>query len=332
MKGNKLFLYSLGSLAVLATTTVSAEEFASAPSLEGGWSGMIGGMWFVPSSDNTTYASNTSRSLNSVAENTEYFNTDGEYKLGWQAAVGYVFDNTANGIELSFRDYSSSSDSSTDVFDAQFSFSTQNANSNQGTRFQDWDLMISQFLDVGTHVQMRFLGGISYLAKLEQNTTSNYDFTTNEGIVVYDDFADESRSHFSGLGPRIGADARYDFGDGFGVVGGFSVAYLLGELENSVNQSHTETFSNSPAENFAEHSFNNDIDNHAVTNLRGNLGVDYVYYFENQDLPTLGLELGYEVDTYLDGIGDFNFAESTGIITASDVTFSGPYLNIKGVF
>ncbi len=331
MKGKKLFLYSLTSLAVIASHAVSAEEFASAPSLEGGWSGMIGGMWFVPSNDNTTYASSTSRSLNSSSENTQYFNTDGEYKLGWQAAMGYVFDNTANGIELSFRDYSSHSDSSTDVFDADFfqeQFDSQIASSNQGTKFQDWDLMVSQFLDIGTHVQMRFLGGISYLAKLEQNTTTSYDFLSHdEGFSDHDIYTNESRSHFSGLGPRVGADARYDFGDGFGVVGGFSVAYFLGELENNFTETYTD-----PDFDGYEFSDNSNIDNHAVTNLRGNLGVDYVYYFENQDLPTLGLELGYEVDTYLDGIGDFNFAESTGIITASDVTFSGPYLNIKGVF
>ncbi len=337
MKGKKLFLYSLTSLAAIASSAVSAEEFASAPSLEGGWSGMIGGVWFVPSNDNTTYAQSTSFSSGSN-EDTQYFNTDGEYKLGWQAAIGYVFDNTANGIELSFRDYSSSSDSSTDVFDPAFfqphEFDSQNASSNQGTNFQDWDLMVSQFLDIGTHVQMRFLGGISYLAKLEQNTTSYYSFTDlDDNILLTENYTNESNSHYSGLGPRIGADARYDFGDGFGIVGGFSVAYFLGELENDANDSHTEIRSNVPNEHLVfDDTFNNDIDNHAVTNLRGNLGVDYVYYFENQDLPTLGLELGYEVDTYLSGIGNYNGAESTGVITTSDVTFSGPYLNLKGVF
>jgi hypothetical protein len=326
MKRNKLFLYSLGSLAVLATTAVSAEEFASAPSLEGGWSGMIGGMLFVPSNDNSTYASGTSGSVNGPQENTQYFNTDGTYKLGWQAAVGYVFDNTANGIELSFRDYNSNTGSSTDDFDSNFSeYNSQNASSNQGTKFQDWDLMLSQFLDIGTHVQMRFLGGISYLAKLEQNTTTNYDFID---FSDKDTFTNTSRSHFSGLGPRVGADARYDFGDGFGIVGGLSVAYFLGKLENNFNQ----VFNDPDESDSYDYTDNNNIENHAVTNLRANLGVDYVYFFENQDLPTLGLELGYEVDTYLSGIGTFNFAESTGVITASDVTFSGPYLNLKGVF
>jgi hypothetical protein len=341
MKGKKLFLYSLTSLAAIASSAVSAEEFASAPSLEGGWSGMIGGFWFVPSNDNTTYAQSTSFSSGGH-EDTQYFNTDGKYKLGWQAAIGYVFDNTANGIELSFRDYSSHSDSSTDVFDPAYyqthDFDSQNASSNQGTKFQDWDLMVSQFLDIGTHVQMRFLGGISYLAKLEQNTTSNYDFSeliTGDlpTYTLYENYTNESNSHYSGVGPRIGADARYDFGDGFGIVGGFSVAYFLGELENNANDYHTESRSDLPGEHLVyDDTFNNDIDNHAVTNLRANLGVDYVYFFEDQDLPTLGLELGYEVDTYLSGIGNYNAAESTGVITASDVTFSGPYLNLKGVF
>jgi hypothetical protein len=71
-------------------------------------------------------------------------------------------------------------------------------------------------------------------------------------------------------------------------------------------------------------------DNHAVTNLRANLGIDYVYFFDNDNLSTLGLEIGYEVDTYFDGVGTTSVLGGETDVT--DVTFSGPYINIKGVF
>ncbi len=346
MKGNKLFLYSLTSLAVIASSAVSAEELATAPSLEGGWSAMLGGFLFVPSVEDQAYDVNYD-----IADgflNSTTVNDNADYDTGWQAAIGYVFDDTANGIELSYRSFDSGTDSgpsgpiNVGPSDGLFN-SADGVTSNQDNRYQNWDLMVSQFLDIGTHVQMRFLGGLSYLSELDQTTKNDLKFEFLDDLVTQGDIYDDRSSSFSGLGPRVGIDARYDFGDdleGFGIVGGASFAYFLGELNTNNDLTITGCFEDGRAPkadcNFADDAFkvganaDNQNDNHSVTNLRANLGIDYVYYFEDQDLPTLGLELGYEVDTYLDGVGSVGVLG--GEIDVTDVTYSGPYLNIKGVF
>jgi hypothetical protein len=352
MKRNKLFLYSLSSLAVIASSAVYAEEFASAPSLEGGFEAMIGGFLAVPSTDDTTYNTNLPESGDIAISN-----IDGEYKVGIQAAIGYVFPGTANAIELSWRNYDSSSSDSTS-YDAMDDYyiddkASYDVRGNQGNRYEDWDLMISQYLDIGTHVQMRLLGGISYLSELDQTTSIDsietgyvdcIDNSSAADIVCSETYDDETdiTSSFRGLGPRVGIDGRYDFGEdiaGFGIVGGFSVAYLLGNLDLNTNETETETYKIDGVivdEGVVYIStLPNTIENHAVTNLRANLGIDYVYFFDNEELSTLGLELGYEVDTYLDGIGQSFInpvSSASQSVNTTNITFSGPYLNLKGVF
>jgi hypothetical protein len=370
MKGKKLFLYSLGSLAVLSATAVSAQEIATAPSLEGGWSGMLGGFLFVPSTNDQAYdIINNQNEINdsdATYLNSYTVNDNFDYDTGWQAAIGYVFDNTANGIELSYRSFNSSQDFGptgpqtfddvvTPIFEEGTFNSKEGIYANTNNQYQNWDLMISQFLDIGTHVQMRFLGGLSYLSDLKQTRKNNVYLESGTGVINGDftnfsdvDVYEEASSKYSGLGPRIGIDARYDFGEdlaGFGIVGGASLAYFLGDLKNDLNSSYKGCYESAPPPpSVAQdctgegvplpfdtgYNATDQNDNHAVTNLRANLGIDYVYYFEDQDLPTLGLELGYEVDTFLNGIG--SIAADGSEVAVSDVTFSGPYLNLKGVF
>ncbi|MFA6037899.1 MAG: Lpg1974 family pore-forming outer membrane protein [Legionellales bacterium] len=345
MKRNKLFLYSLTSLAVIASSAVSAQEIATAPTLEGGFEAMIGGFLAVPSTDNTAYYTDHS------SDNSQALTTDGQYEVGIQAAIGYVFPETANAIELSWRNYDSSANNS----DSFIPSSSQQilANGDQKNSYEDWDLMISQFLDIGTHVQMRFLGGISYLSDLDQtnkSTVNNIHFNggsckekSQPACSTSANEYQEFDSSYKGLGPRVGIDGRYDFGDdieGFGIVGGFSVAYFLGNLDTSSYGSETRTMTDDTGtivdtEFVFEGSNTNTNSNHAVTNLRANLGVDYVYFFDNEELSTLGLELGYEVDTYIDGVGQSYSNPGTQAgqtLYTSNVTFSGPYLNLKGVF
>ncbi|MFA6037900.1 MAG: Lpg1974 family pore-forming outer membrane protein [Legionellales bacterium] len=350
MKRNKLFLYSLTSLAVIASSAVSAQEIATAPTLEGGFEAMIGGFLAVPSTDSTAYYTNSS-DPESPTVNSSALTTDGQYEVGIQAAIGYVFPETANAIELSWRNYDSSANNS-DSFLVTGDFDEILVNGDQKNSYEDWDLMISQFLDIGTHVQMRFLGGISYLSDLDQtNKSTTNGINLGGGACALSQPAcststndyQEFDSSYRGLGPRVGIDGRYDFGDdieGFGIVGGFSVAYFLGNLDTSSYRSETETVTNDTGtivdtEFVSAHSNTNTNSNHAVTNLRANLGVDYVYFFDNEELSTLGLELGYEVDTYIDGVGQSygNPGVQAGqTLYTSNVTFSGPYLNLKGAF
>ncbi|HLF66247.1 MAG TPA: Lpg1974 family pore-forming outer membrane protein, partial [Gammaproteobacteria bacterium] len=73
-----------------------------------------------------------------------------------------------------------------------------------------------------------------------------------------------------------------------------------------------------------------------VTNLRANIGVDYVF-FDEDDGFRLGLELGYLVDYYADAIHELSTVvaargSSLDSSNMNSLSFSGPYLNVKGAF
>lgn len=191
------------------------------------------------------------------------------------------------------------------------------------------DLLIGQFINIGDSMQMRLSGGLAYV-ELEQkrktilNATGD---TPNTGILSH------QTSTYSGLGPRLGLDTRYDFGQGFGILAGGSMAYYLGELTldlyfNPDSQDHPDS----------RNSSEDILDSHAVMNFRANFGIDYVYFFNDEERSAVGLELGYLIDYYDNGIGASNVI--AGILPAAagepayttSVSFSGPYLNLKGVF
>ncbi len=368
MKIKNIYLGSLTSLAIMATSVAHAEEMVTAPSLEGGFSGMLGGFLFTPSVNNKAYAVNRNIDADNNVLNSSTANNNANYDTGWQAAIGYVFDDTANGIELSYRSFDGSNNAGpAGPFETNFNddgfftgrgfgAQTDGTNSNQDNQYQNWDLMASQFLDIGTHMQMRFMGGVSYLMDLDQTTKLNTD--VNGYAYAYTnipkhkeinlkgdlDVYEQIKSEYSGWGPRVATDARYDFGemiDGFGIVGGASLGYYLGKQESTstlsfgadgcLSNHHIGDECNGfPIEGSAGARAEDNSDSHAVTNLRANLGIDYVYYFDNDAMSTLGLELGYEVDTYFDGVA--TISALGGDTDVTDVTFSGPYLNLKGVF
>lgn len=89
MKRNLAILAS-ALLALLSTHAVFAEEFVTAPTLEGGVTAEIGTFYAVPSTSGGTYYHDDE--LN-----------DPEYDLGVDASLGYLFEDSANSVELSYR-------------------------------------------------------------------------------------------------------------------------------------------------------------------------------------------------------------------------------------
>ncbi|MFA6037948.1 MAG: Lpg1974 family pore-forming outer membrane protein [Legionellales bacterium] len=315
MKTKNIYLSSLTSLAVMACAVASANENVYVPELEGGITASVGAWIATPSS---TEIATIARSDEAV----EALNVTPGYDVGIEASLGYIFEDTANGIEFFFRNFDTN-DTSDFISDNAFTPSpgdTVLVNNNVGYELTAFDLMINQFMNIGQHMQMRFGAGASYV-ELEQNDNINFSSETTTA------FAQQS-SEYKGWGPRLAIDARYDFGDdiqGLGLVAGGSVAYFLGDLDSSSPQL---VGTSEPS----LETVNNDIDNQAVTNLRGNVGVDYVYFFDNDEGSTLGLEVGYQVDYYADAVTLTQDNRSNTITNTESATFSGPYVSLKGVF
>lgn len=270
------------------------------PVLEGGFSATIGALYLVPTSDNQSYGVNVTPDALSV------LNFDTDYEFGLDVVLGYIFPETANAIELFYRELSTSDDAThTVLIDDEIE---ESLHGDISYDLNAVDLMISQFIDVGHFMQMRFLGGLSYL-----------DLSQNKKVHRHDDEVNiKNDSDFNGLGLRVGVDGRYDFGSGFGIVGGGSAAYYMGELDIS---GHSDDVA-----------LEDNRDNHTVANFRANLGIDYVFFMGNEaeEHSTLGFELGYLFDYYNDAAGDIA-ADGLNLDTFA-VSFNGPYFNLKGIF
>jgi hypothetical protein len=322
---------AITSLTFFMASAASAEQVVVVPTLEGGLTASIGTFYATPSTGDYNYANNFVTYGGAYPEsNTPVYNTT-DYDFGWEVSLGYVFEETANGVELSYRGLHSSSDASTisdgsvDNIIAPPGGGVDNHYASADNKltydFDTIDLMFSQFVDFGNYVQMRFSGGLAY-AFIKQKSHTDFVGDGTEGVQ-------NTESKFQGLGPRVGSDGRYDFGDGFGIVGGASLAYLLGKLDSS-NEFYDVTT------NVKTWDYHEDVSNHAVLNVRANLGVDYVYFFNNDEGSTLGLEVGYLADYYVEAVNEITggyeaqqYGPSSVLQSAS---FAGPYVNLKGVF
>jgi hypothetical protein len=320
-------LCGLGALTLAHSAYAHEEEKenllgnpVSTPVFEGGVTASIGTFYVTPSAENEYYGASLNSNVEEDISAASVLNVDPGYDFGIQATLGYIFENTANGIELSFRNITTSDSDSAAGIELNGSIDEPgDLHSNLGYELNAFDLMISQFIDIGNNMQMRFAGGLAYV-ELEQ--TQDTSFEPLDPAAT--DSAANNKSEFTGWGPRLGIDARYDFGQGFGIVAGGSVAYFLGELTID-----STLFAHDLPNQESLH-VQNEIDSHGVTNLRGNLGIDYVFFFDDE-ASTLGLELGYLADYYADGVGNLNGIDFATIDNFA-TTFSGPYVNLKGVF
>lgn len=71
-----------------------AQQMVTVPELEGGFTASVGTFYAVPSTNgqNSNFSSGNSN-----------INNNNDYQFGTQGSVGYIFDNSSNGIEISNR-------------------------------------------------------------------------------------------------------------------------------------------------------------------------------------------------------------------------------------
>lgn len=125
-------------------------------------------------------------------------------------------------------------------------------------------------------------------------------------------------SDFDGVGPMLSVDGEYGLPYGFGLVGYFDYAPIVGQ-----SQAHSYVYT------FSFASPKRDRIVHSVTTK---LGINYAYNFSNT-LSAI-LEAGYQVNEYINAFdiirGNINFAGDqriTGLETTS-FGFRGPYLSL----
>jgi len=303
-----------------------------------------------------------------------------DYNFGFRVGLGYIFPDSGNDVQLNWVHFNHSDDTSTTTNDAgevlttgfgvplinlgngvttpgflidPLTFSNlvggaPAASSSSDFKYDQVNLDVGQYLDVGTRLRLRMFGGLSY-ARVENNLSNSYfaGYNVSSATDVEDpiDFDatyaenDTLDSKFTGIGPRFGVDSSYHIANCFGFVAHVAGALYVGKVDSSTNQNITITALDNnadPGDTFAtvtdvlDSSINTTTDNQwrVVPAFDAKLGLDYTYIAQNQSM--FSIEAGYQWTQYIDAVDRLNNTALGGVYkTTSSVGFDGPYLTLN---
>jgi hypothetical protein len=308
---------SLGAYAALPTSAAPFQVVV--PNLKSGVELTLEGLYVQPTSSdlgyNTLFTFPNSNN-NNVNATVNYLKP--KFDFGFRAAVGYIFPNSGNDVQLSWTHFDHSDNDSSALFPTfTFNFNevptTVSAPSSTETTFKydAVDLDVGQYVSIGTRLQTRLFFGLRG-AQLKQDTTTtralalDFNFRETSASAMFVN-TESSNSKFVGLGPRAGIDASYHVGDCFGIVGHFAGALLVGNVDADTTSASTATFvppGNAQPTSFSfTDTYTADTQTRVVPAFDAKLGVDYTFPF-NKSLEdsSISIEAGYQVTQYIDPI------------------------------
>jgi hypothetical protein len=302
------------------------------------------------------------------------------FDWGWATIqAGYIFEGTSNDVSIDYwhlgtldkRTVSGNvtdlliplTATSTDINLSNFVLQPNLINSRPGFDFNQVDLEVGQYINLGSRWQFHPMAGLQY-SRINQRIDSQSFLSLNllandvgatGPFTVPVNTISALNSTFNGIGPRLELNANYNAGYGFGVEGQFSTAVLVGRFTSTFH-----TFISSPGGVFSfligdliqpfiiEDSVSVKTWR-VVTNLQGKLGVNYTYLFKNDCVSSLKVALGYQVDKYFNSLdvirtsGNLNrpqrnfetttvpaitFTPGQTIHEGADFGFHGPYVSL----
>lgn len=239
---------------------------------------------------------------------------DIDYDWGWGFKLeGSYHFSTGNDININWYHFDNDTDehflNSTNAFTSFFGTSAYPFNSEIDTKWDAVNFEFGQHVDFGEFKNIRFHGGAQYV-RIENELSQN-----PVGIPVFANF----ESKFNGLGPRVGLDMSYDWGNGFSVYANGASALLVGQ--SKFNDNFTV---GTPA--FGTFFGGNGSKTEIVPELEAKLGIQYGYTMAQGNLT---LDAGYMVVNYFNALhGSDTF---TSNLDQSDFAMHGPYVGLKWV-
>lgn len=235
-----------------------------------------------------------------------YRDADLDWGWGFRVSAAYQF-NTGNDFNVNWSRLSK-----TTRFNQQSGIGTLfvPTSFNVQPKWDQVNVEFGQHVDFGDFKNIRFHGGLQYAriqsSALVRNYVSNAVATTATPQGTY---STVGNLKFNGVGPRIGADMSYDFGNGFAVYGNGATSLLVGDTK--VNYSSTVV----PRVDGVRGS-----KTAIVPEIEAKLGLTYTYAMAQGDVS---LDAGWSFINY------FN-AQNSGSGT-TDFGLQGPYVGMKWV-
>lgn len=314
------------------------------PQQQGSWTFGAEANYFEPNND-FNYAFSEYSTVDSTGvvttRDTHTYVANANYSWGWGADVTYHLPGHGRDVTLAFTQLNSSdSDSVVSPDSATVIYPTVNGrdttvsqinpmNAALGQVTTDYDaadLSFGQMIAVGSRVNLHPFAGVRY-AYLNYNAIGQYTNTNLSTNQLTSSAEQTLQSKFQGAGPRLGSDAEMHLGGGFSLRTTLGGSLIIGSMDIS------DTYNNTA---YKDGVVSSDINNyHTVDNntrvvpeVDAKLSAMYRKNFSSD--YDLGLELGWQVTEYIDGIQN-NTLDDT-LATSSQYTnffMQGPYARIQ---
>lgn len=241
-----------------------------------------------------------STTTSGTTETTTSQNLQPDWVWGFRFAAGYYF-GTGNDLNVNWTHFVNQTDQTTvatgidPLYDARAltsyataSRSADSVSTDIDNTFNSVNFEFGQAVNFGEHVDTRFHGGLQY-AQIKQ-TLDQSDWNSSN-VAIYNE--NKVESSFDGIGPRVGMDSAYAFGNGLSVFGNVAAALLVGDLKYNTNDIRTNANGTGTTANTYNSSSTND--NAIVPEMDLKLGLNYTKSLAQGDLTA---EVGYEVANY----------------------------------
>ncbi|WED43023.1 Lpg1974 family pore-forming outer membrane protein [Legionella cardiaca] len=309
LKKTAVAVLALGSSAVFAGTMgpVCTPGNVTVPCERTAWDFGAYALYLQPAYDaDYGYHSFTS-SIDGVSQH--YRDIDPEWGWGFKLEGSYHF-STGNDLNLNWYHWNKETDNSwggvfIDGFGGPF-FGSHHFE-------PKWDavnLEFGQHVDFGEFKDIRFHAGLQY-ARIEHELTASGNFPP---VSVATGFSTVRDTEFNGVGPRVGMDMQYNFGNGFAIYGNGATALLVGDSKFNTSTGFGGFVVNSTSGSKTS----------IVPELEAKLGAKYTYAMAQGDLT---LDAGWMFVDYINANHFINFLGNR----ESNFALQGPFAGLKWV-
>lgn len=234
---------------------------------------------------------------------------DNDWDWGFKLEASYHF-STGNDINVNWYHYDESDDHDlSNWYFNSFASSEYVAGNYRHRLNPQWDAVnfeFGQMVNFGEHKVIRFHGGLQY-ARLERDRRWDITSITDSrffGLAR----AEDRNEEFNGIGPRVGLDMAYHFGNGFAIYANGASALLVGENKFRNN-------------NFLFNFYGNTTRDEVVPELEAKVGAKYGYATGSGEFT---LDAGWMVVNYFHPLRTWNNIQT-------DFSLNGPYFGAKWV-
>lgn len=240
-----------------------------------------------------------------------------DWGWGFELEGSYHF-GTGNDVTVSWLHYDKSTDKTFTLPAGSFlgTVVPTDHNFESNVRLEQVNMLFGQHVDAGMNKNLHFIGGLQYVqirTELDNKFAGYYppEFG-NRGL--FGNYNINTARKFSGLGPMIGSDFSYDFGNNVSIDAGAAAALLYGTSKNYSTTTHSAV-GNGGVVVISSRASHKQI----VPEVEAKLGASYTHAMAE---GTAKISAGYHVMNY------FN-----ALVTASngttDFAVHGPYFGVN---